>query len=111
MLYSSMDKTLLFIDDDPNIHKGLNRLFKQQRVSWQYCFASGVDEALGIIEEGGVDAVLFDINMPGKDGFDLLTHLRNDSRWQDLPIVMLSGLDSPGLKSKALDLGATDLLN
>lgn len=111
MLYSSLNKTLLFVDDDTNIHKGLHRLFKQQRVSWQYCFASGVNEALDIIDAGDIDAVISDINMPGRDGFDLLTQLRNNSRWQDLPIVMLTGLDSSVLKSKALDLGATDLLS
>jgi DNA-binding NtrC family response regulator len=82
MLYSATNKTLLFVDDDTNIHKGLNRLFKQQRVSWRYRFASGVNEAIDIIEEGDIDAIISDINMPGRDGFDLLTDLRHNSRWQ-----------------------------
>jgi len=111
MQLSTATKNILFVDDDTNIHKGLNRLFKQQQVSWTYCFAVGVDEALDIIEQGNVDAVISDVKMPARDGFDLLTHLRNDSRWQDLPFVMVTRLDNPVLKSKALDLGATDLLN
>jgi DNA-binding NtrC family response regulator len=44
MQYSTMNKNILFVDDDTNIHKGLNRLFKQQQVNWRYRFASGVDE-------------------------------------------------------------------
>jgi putative two-component system response regulator len=72
---------------------------------------TAINEAIDIIEEGDIDAIISDINMPGRDGFDLLTDLRHNSRWQDLPIVMLTGLDSSVLKSKALDLGATDLLS
>lgn len=111
MQYSTINKNILFVDDDDKIHKGLIRLFKQQQVDWRYRFAAGVDQALEIIEEGDVDAVISDIKMPVRDGFDLLIHLRHSSRWQDLPIVMLTGLNNPVLKSKALDLGATDLLN
>lgn len=111
MQYSTLNKNILIVDDDTNIHKGLNRLFVQQQVDWRYCFAAGVDEAIDIIEEGEVDAVISDIKMPGRDGFDLLVQLRHDSKWQDLPIVMLTGLENPILKNQALDLGATDLLN
>ena len=111
MQYSTLNKNILFVDDDTNIHKGLNRLFVQQQVDWRYRFAAGVDEALDINEEGEVDAVISDIKMPVRDGFDLLVHLRHNSRWQDLPIVMLTGLENPVLKSQALDLGAIDLLN
>jgi len=111
MQHSGINQTILFVDDDINIHKGLNRLFKQQQVAWGYRFAAGVAEALGIMEEVSIDAVISDIKMPNQDGFDLLSHLRNSVTWQDLPIVILTGVDDPMLKSKALDLGATDLLN
>ena len=104
-------QNILFVDDETQIHRAINRLLQQQQVNYQYGFAASVDEALAVMEEMEVDAVISDINMPGRDGLDLLSHLRNTSRWQDLPIVMLTGLNDPGLKSKALDLGATDLLN
>jgi putative two-component system response regulator len=102
---------ILFVEDDTKIHKGISRLFQQHQVPWGYTFASGVDEALAIMDDMDMDGVISDIKMPGRDGFDLLVHLRNSSRWNDLPVVMLTGLDHPGLKNKALDLGATDLLN
>ncbi|MBV5306294.1 MAG: response regulator [Desulfobulbaceae bacterium] len=102
---------ILFVEDDPKIHKGISRLFQQHQVPWGYTFASGVDEALAIMDETDMDGVISDIKMPGRDGFDLLAYLRSSARWNDLPVVMLTGLDHPGLKNKALDLGATDLLN
>jgi response regulator RpfG family c-di-GMP phosphodiesterase len=111
MLNITTKQNILVVEDDTKIHKGICRLFKQQQVPWEYTFATGVNEALAVMEEIEVDGVISDIKMPGRDGFELLGHLRSTSRWKDLPIVMLTGLDNPGLKSKALDLGATDLLN
>lgn len=111
MQSSNISQQILFVGEDTNIHRGLGRLFKQKQVTWGYHFASGVDEALGIMKDVAIDAVISDIKMPSRDGFDLLSHLRSSSKWQDLPIVMLTGLENPSLKSKALDLGATDLLN
>ncbi len=104
-------QSILFVDDDIRILKGVKRLFHQNRVSWQTTFASGVDEALDVIMTQKVDAVISDIKMPGKDGFDLLSILRASPEKHDLPVVMLTGLDRGGLKNRALDLGATDLLN
>ena len=107
----STKQNILFVDDDIKIHKGISRLFTLRQVPWVYSFATGVDEALDLLQETEVDGVVSDIKMPGRDGFDLLSHLRTTSRWRDLPVVMLTGMDNPGLKSKALDMGATDLLN
>lgn len=102
---------ILFIDDDSRVRRGVDRLFRQSRVPWACTFAASVDEALDILTEREVDAVVSDIRMPGRDGFELLNHIRGNPPWIDLPVVILTGLDNPGLKSKALDLGATDLLS
>ncbi len=104
-------QNILFVDDDDKINKGVHRLFRQYQVPWTYSFAGGVDHALAILQEHDVDAVVSDICMPGRDGFELLAFLRGNHLWNDLPVVMITGMDNPGLKSKALDMGATDLLN
>ncbi|OQX20341.1 MAG: hypothetical protein BWK76_01835 [Desulfobulbaceae bacterium A2] len=104
-------QTLLFVDDEPLILKVIDRLLRQRQAPWRCLFAGGVDEALSILAREPVDAVISDIMMPVRDGFDLLAALRNDPKYQDLPVVILTGLNDPGLKSRALDLGATDLLN
>ncbi|OQX18011.1 MAG: hypothetical protein BWK76_08890 [Desulfobulbaceae bacterium A2] len=111
MFPSAPVQTLLFVDDEPLILRVIERLLRQRQAPWHCLFASGVDEALAILAREPVDAVISDIMMPGRDGFDLLSSLRNDPKFQDLPVVILTGLNDPGLKSRALDLGATDLLN
>jgi len=110
-LQTTKPHEVLLVDDDIRILKGINRLFQQHQVPWTYSLANGVDEALAILEEREVDAVVSDICMPGRDGFELLAFLRGHHLWNDLPVVMITGMDNPGLKSKALDMGATDLLN
>jgi len=107
----SRQPVVLFVDDDQRILRGVERLFRQAHVPWGYAFAGGADEALALLADREVDAMISDVRMPGRDGFELLSQLRNSGPWADLPIVMLTGINDPGLKNRALDLGATDLLN
>lgn len=102
---------LLFVDDEMKICRGVERLFRQYRVPWAYTFAGGMEEALGLLGEGQYDALVVDIAMPGRDGLELLALLRACSARADLPIVMVSDKNSRGLRRRALDLGATDLLD
>ncbi|MBI9088798.1 MAG: response regulator [Desulfobacterium sp.] len=93
---------ILFVDDEPNILKGLSRMLRNQHGRWKMFFVQNVEDALEIIHFNAV---------PGRDGFDLLSIIRNTERTHDVPVLMLTGLNDRCLKRKALDLGATDLLN
>ena len=61
--------------------------------------------------ETAYDAVVTDVRMPGISGLDLLERIRQTDKTKDVPVVVFTGLDDHGLKEKALDLGAADLLN
>jgi len=112
-LTSQSEKTqeILFVDDEIKIHKGLQRLFQQNKVPWKYMIAESVDDALAILQEHDIDTVITDLHMPNKDGFEFLSLLRKNQAWNDIPVVILTGLDNPELKIKALDMGAIDLLH
>ena len=113
MLLSSPQtpQQILFVDDDPKICSGVQRLFLQNHVPWGCHFVNGAEEAVSVLTQQQIDAVISDIRMPGQDGFSLLSFMRKSDCWKDLPIVMLTGAGDPSLKSRALDLGATDLIN
>ena len=104
-------KHILFVDDEPAVLQSMRRLIHQRRPEWQTKCANGVNEALTKLKSTSFDAVISDIKMPGRDGFDLLHSLRSDERTQDIPVVMVTGLSDHDLKRRALELGATDLLN
>lgn len=102
---------LLCVDDDPNVLDMLKRMLRRQVDEWDAHFCLGVDEALSVLETQEVDTVVSDVRMPGKDGFDLLQAIRDNQRTKHIPVIILTGDSDRGLKRRALDLGATDLLN
>ncbi|NNG17220.1 MAG: response regulator [Gemmatimonadales bacterium] len=67
-------------------------------------------DALAKAEEGTVDLAILDINMPGIDGFDLLSRLREMPRYADLPVAMLTALGSERDVVRGLELGANDYI-
>jgi response regulator RpfG family c-di-GMP phosphodiesterase len=103
-------KRIVFVDDEQGVLDGLRRVLRPQRREWEMFFACGVDTALEVLERESIDAVVSDVNMPQRDGFELLALVRADPRWSHVPVVILTGNGETGLKRKALDLGATDLL-
>jgi PleD family two-component response regulator len=72
-------------------------------------------EALKILDVGGttdenpaVDVVLLDIVMPEMDGVEACARMRNDPRYADLPIIMVTALSDMNSLSNAFVAGATD---
>ncbi|MFT4540422.1 MAG: putative two-component system response regulator [Planctomycetota bacterium] len=104
-------KRILFVDDERNLLAGLARLLRDMRREWDMDFATSAEKALEFLQASDYDAVISDINMPIMDGFDLLRQIRADERTADIPVVILTGNAERSLKRRALDLGATDLLN
>ncbi|MFQ5450948.1 MAG: HD-GYP domain-containing protein [Nitrospinaceae bacterium] len=106
-----MNRKLLFVDDEPQVLDGLRRLLSDHRQVWDMSFVKDPKEALSKSMETDFDVIISDISMPLQDGFELLRTLRNIERTKDIPVVILTGMNEKGLKQKALDLGATDILN
>ena len=75
-----LEKKLLFVDDEPNFLNGLRRMLAGQRRAWEMHFVGSVDEALEAMVGQSFDAVVADLHMAEKDGFDLLRALR-ESDW------------------------------
>ena len=106
-----MSNRILFVDDDPNFLKGIERVLRKLRTEWTYYFAHSVDAALDQIGKVAFDAIVSDVSMPGKDGFELLSVLQSSPETKDIPVIMLTGNHEHSLKRKALENGASDLLN
>jgi len=102
---------ILFLDDDQSILKSLRRMLLQKKLGWRYSFVTSVKDAMTILEESQVDVLVSDIRMPDRDGFHMLKSLRDDSRWDTLPVVICTALENPQLKTKAMELGAIDLIH
>jgi HD-like signal output (HDOD) protein/ActR/RegA family two-component response regulator len=80
---------ILFVDDEPNILGGLRRMLRGRRGDWEMSFAGGGAAALEVLRTQPCDVVVSDYRMPGMDGAELLTHVRDES--PSTARVILSG--------------------
>lgn len=101
---------ILIVDDIP-----LNVILIQKMLSSKFKFhllsANDGKTALDMIENGGINLVLLDLMMPGITGYDVLEQLRSDSKTHDLPVVILSALNSSDDIKKGMDMGANDFIS
>ena len=80
---------ILFVDDEPNVLQGLQRMLRPQRAQWAMTFCTGGEEALRRLGEEPFDVLVTDMRMPGMSGAMLLTEARK--RFPSLPGIVLSG--------------------
>jgi DNA-binding NtrC family response regulator len=102
---SSVAPCLLIVDDDDSVREVFRWILQTQ---YRIIEASGVDEALSLIDRECPDLVTLDINMPGKNGLEGLRLIRE--RNENLPVVMIAGFGSIDTACEALQLGASDYL-
>ena len=105
-----VEATILFVDDEEILLKGIKKLLHKY-TEWNLLFATSVNEALDLLHSNTVDTIISDINMPERDGFDLLKTVRNTENLKNIPVIILTGHSNRNMKNKALELGATDLLD
>lgn len=106
-----MKNQILFVDDEKNFLEGVRLMLRGQKDEWELTFATSVDEALERVEAIDFDAIISDVSMPVKTGLDLLEALNENGVSEHTPVIILTGNAESDLKRRALDLGATDLLN
>jgi CheY-like chemotaxis protein len=83
--------TVLVVDDERRVRKMLSDLLEGEGVT--VIEAEGGREALGLLEHAHPDLVLLDLLMPETDGFQFVQAVRGDSRWQHLPILVVTAKD------------------
>lgn len=106
-----MRHRILFVDDEKNFLEGIRLMLRSERRHWDMDFAEGAQAALQLTAENDYDCIISDVSMPVMSGLDLLEVLRQTQRTANTPVVILTGNAEADLKRRALDLGATDLLN
>ncbi len=99
-----MDR-ILVIDDDP----GLTALLAEYLQARGHSVVTAPDGEQGLdrLRTGGVDLVILDVMLPGKDGFEICREIRADS---NVPIIMLTARGDEMDRIVGLELGADDYL-
>lgn len=82
------DKTILIVDDEPNIRKSLKMVLED--AGFQVVTAADGVEALEIIKEKRPDFISLDLIMPRKSGHKLLYELRKDKQLSRIPVLIVT---------------------
>jgi len=97
---------VLLVDDD-EVNLLLTALALRER-GFRITEASGGELALKLLRQRSFDLVVLDAMMPGLDGFDTCRTLRLMPGFENMPVLMLTGLDDDASITKAYNAGATD---
>ena len=80
---------ILVVDDNETLVQVLK--LQLEALEMRVCTALDGFEALRALLRQHIDLVVADYHMPGVDGNDLLSTLRNDDRYKSLPVILITG--------------------
>lgn len=92
--------SVLFVDDEPQVLRGLERMIDVAELEWDCDFAASGKEALEILDEGHFEVIVTVMRMPGMDGAELLE--RVSEKYPNIIRIVLSGEADQGSVLKAV---------
>ena len=98
-------KTILIVDDEPAARYGLRKALD---TTYRIAEADSAEAARESLTRQQPDLVLLDVVLPGQDGLSFLKWMREQG--SELPVLMVSALDTAKTAVEALQLGAADYL-
>ncbi len=102
-------KKVLIVDDDVRNVFALNTLLEDQQME-VYTADNGMEALSQLNEHPDLDIVLMDVMMPEMDGYEAIKKLREDSRFNKLPVIALTAKAMQGDREKSIDAGASDYI-
>ena len=100
---------ILLADDDESLVRTLSYILKER--GYEVIVSLGGENLLALVAAEKPQLLLLDIMMPKTDGMALLEQLKEDERFKDLPVLMLSSMPPEDATVKALGLGAADFIS
>jgi two-component system chemotaxis sensor kinase CheA len=98
-------KTILVVDDSITTRTLEKNIL--EAVGYEVKLATDGREALGVLATAGLPhLIVSDINMPRLDGFELTSRIKQDVRYSDIPVILVTSLDSPADKARGIEVGA-----
>ena len=95
---------VLVVDDSVSVRKALERILLTRDL--EVSAAGSAEEALTRLGERVPDIVIADVVMPGMDGFGLCKTVKDDARYQKLPVLLISGIVNQDVLDQAGEVGA-----
>src|SRR5881398_581096 len=101
-------RKVLLVDDEDSLRKVVKDLLERDG----YIVSEARDgvQALDQVDRVGPDIIVLDLNMPGLDGYGVLSHLRSRPATADIPVIVLTAKSDEDNEVRMFELGADDFL-
>jgi CheY-like chemotaxis protein len=116
----SANQTILLVDDSENDRIFMRAAFKKANFNWRMLEVSDGDEAIAYLKGDGpyndrdkfpsATVVLLDLNIPKRNGFEVLKWVRGQEQFKHLQIIVLTTSTRPADVKQAYYLGANSFL-
>lgn len=102
------EKPVMLIVDDVEI----NRVVLAQFFQDEYTIIEAVNgqDALKVIESQSVSIVLVDLVMPIMDGFEVLSYIKHNDQYAQIPVIVLTARSDGSSEARAMEMGAADFI-
>lgn len=98
-------KQILIVEDKPTSRELLRTVLEQQ--GYEVVEAEDGEQALLRLREHVPDLVLMDLQMPAKNGYDVLREIRTDARLDKLPVIAVTANAMPEDRDRVMAAGFT----
>ncbi len=105
----SDDRPLAMVVDDSITVRRVTERFLQRSGMRVVTAKDGLD-AISLLGDHKPDVILLDIEMPRMDGYEFASHVRNDDRVAEVPIIMITSRVGDKHRARAIELGVNDYL-
>lgn len=101
---------IFIIDDSISVRKALEITFKKHAI--ESVSAVSAEQALELLQgtNARFDLIMADVIMPGMSGLELCSTLRQQARFQRVPIILMSGNIDEDIRNQAIEVGADGVL-
>ncbi|MGD2136361.1 MAG: type II/IV secretion system protein [Gemmatimonadales bacterium] len=100
---------VLLVDDEDQLRRVMKDLL--ERDGYDVSEARDGAEALDQVDRHNPDIIVLDLNLPGLDGYGVLTHLRSRPVTADIPVVVLTARGDEDSEVRVFEMGADDFLS
>ncbi len=101
-----MLRKILAVDDSAHIHQRYKRFPSRSKNRKLISAMNGVEALDKLAQEGEIDLILLDINMPVMNGLEFLQRVQKESAYKDIPVIIISTEGKEEDTVRGLKMGA-----
>src|ERR1019366_5934792 len=107
-LTAARPPTVYFIDDSATMREVIKIAFRRENIHVVTC--ADAASALAQFAETAPDAVITDVIMPDKDGYEVCQFVRQHEHLGNIPVILMSGIVNQSVAEKAMTVKADELI-